>query len=185
MLLAALLLAPATALAAPALRSSACSRHSRPALLLAARHAALVGREADRHPTLRQWATAESNAVAPMFALYALHATLKRTLDGLGLAFPASMSACCQALACFAPVRRRAEAWRHLGGHFSPWPAAHAPHSQARAPTAPELRPPYRCAVRAWRVEAADAIERFFAPACHLFRAWLAAIFAPGLARLA
>ena len=40
------------------------------------------------------------------------------------------------------------------------------------------------CAIRAWRAETADALETFFAPACRLFRAWLAAIFAPGLISL-
>jgi len=40
------------------------------------------------------------------------------------------------------------------------------------------------CAIRAWRTEAADRVERFFSPACRLFRAWLAAIFAPGLITL-
>ena len=40
------------------------------------------------------------------------------------------------------------------------------------------------CAIRAWRAEPADALEAFFAPACRLFRTWLAAIFAPGLIRL-
>lgn len=40
------------------------------------------------------------------------------------------------------------------------------------------------CAIRAWRQDTADALERFFAPACRLFRAWLAAIFAPGLITL-
>ena len=40
------------------------------------------------------------------------------------------------------------------------------------------------CAIRTWRAETADALEGFFAPACRLFRTWLAAIFAPGLIRL-
>ena len=66
---------------------------------------------------------------------------LKRALDGLGLAFPAS-----------------------IVGMLSGFGVL--------------------CAIRAWRAETADALESFFAPACRLFRAWLAAIFAPGLISL-
>lgn len=41
------------------------------------------------------------------------------------------------------------------------------------------------CAIRKWwSADAADGLEAFFAPACRLFRAWLAAIFAPGLITL-
>ena len=139
-LLLALLLSPASALIVSGVRSSreapACSQHRRslPPLLAGKR-------AADPQPTLRQWAAAESSAVAPLLTLYTLHAALKRTLHGLGLGFPAS-----------------------IVGMLSGFGAL--------------------CAIRAWRAEAADALEAFFAPACRLFRTWLAAIFAPGLIRL-
>ena len=85
-LLLALLLSPATALIVPGVRSSreapACSQHRRSLPPL---------RADDPQPTLRQWAAAESSAVAPLLTLYTLHAALKRTLDGLGLGFPASI----------------------------------------------------------------------------------------------
>jgi hypothetical protein len=86
----ALLLSPATALIVPGLRNSreapACSQHRRslPPLLAGKR-------TDDPQPSLRQWAAAESSAVAPLLTLYTLHAALKRTLDGLGLGFPASI----------------------------------------------------------------------------------------------
>ena len=138
-----LLLGPATALIVPGLRSSlreapTCSQHRRslPPLLASKQVEA-----DDRQPTLQQWAAAESSAVAPLLTLYTLHAALKRALDGLGLAFPAS-----------------------IVGMLSGFGVL--------------------CAIRAWRAETADALETFFAPACRLFRAWLAAIFAPGLISL-
>ena len=139
-LLLALLLSPSTALIVPGVRSSreapACSQHRRSLPPL------LAGKRADDpQPTLRQWAAAESSAVAPLLTLYTLHAALKRTLDGLGLGFPAS-----------------------IVGMLSGFGAL--------------------CAIRAWRAETADALEAFFAPACRLFRTWLAAIFAPGLISL-
>ena len=139
-LLLALLLSPSTALIVFGVRSSrempACSQHRRSLPPL------LAGKRADDpQPTLRQWAAAESSAVAPLLTLYTLHAALKRTLDGLGLGFPASII-----------------------GMLSGFGAL--------------------CAIRAWRAETADALEAFFAPACRLFRTWLAAIFAPGLIRL-
>ena len=86
----ALLLSPATALIVPGLRNSreapACSQHRRSLPPL------LAGKRTDNpQPTLRQWAAAESSAVAPLLTLYTLHAALKRTLDGLGLGFPASI----------------------------------------------------------------------------------------------
>ena len=138
-----LLLGPATALIVPGLRSSlreapTCSQHRRSLPPLLASKQVDVD---DPQPTLRQWAAAESSAIAPLLTLYALHAALKRALDGLGLAFPAS-----------------------IFGMLSGFGVL--------------------CAIRAWRAETADALESFFAPACRLFRAWLAAIFAPGLISL-
>lgn len=40
------------------------------------------------------------------------------------------------------------------------------------------------CTIRKWRIQWADNIANFFAPASRIFRAWLAAIFAPGLIAL-
>mgnify|MGYP004243534241 FL=1 len=73
-----LLLGPATALIVPGLRSSlreapTSSQHRRslPPLLASKQVEA-----DDRQPTLRQWAAAESSAVAPLLTLYTLHAAL-------------------------------------------------------------------------------------------------------------
>ena len=139
-----LLLGPATALIVPGLRSSlreapTCSQHRRSLPPLLASKQVEVD---NSQPTLRQWAAAESRAVAPLLTLYTLHAVLKRTLDSLGLAFPASIVGMLSGFGVLCAIRRAL------------------------------------CA------ETADALESFFAPACRLFRVWLAAIFAPGLISL-
>ena len=104
----ALLLGPATALLVPGLRSSpleapTCSQRRRclPPLLASKQ-------VDDREPTLRQWAAEESSAVAPLLTLYTLHAALKRALDGVGLAFPASIVGMLSGFGVLCAIR----AWR-------------------------------------------------------------------------